>query len=87
LLSLPLADWQIYLGKFLIGALTPLVSSFISISLYLMMVHQLDVQVPPPEILLQLYVLTAAHTMLMVSGAIVVSVQSTSVKAANLLAP
>jgi uncharacterized membrane protein SpoIIM required for sporulation len=33
-----------------------------------------------------LYVLTAAHAILMVSGAIVISVQSTSVKAANLLA-
>lgn len=86
LLSLPLADWQMYLGKFLVGALTPLVSSFISISLYLLMVQQLDVKMPPLEVILQLYVLTAAHTMLMVSGAIVVSVQSTSVKAANLLA-
>ena len=86
LLSLPLADWQIYLGKFLIGALTPLISSYISITLYLLMVHQLDITVPSLDIILQLYVLTAAHTILMVSGAIVVSVQSTSVKAANLLA-
>ncbi|HEY5902280.1 MAG TPA: stage II sporulation protein M [Anaerolineales bacterium] len=86
LLGLPLSDWQIYLGKFLIGALTPLISSIIAITLYLGMVRGLAVKVPPPAIIFQLYVLTAAHTVLMVSGAIIVSVQSTSVKAANLLA-
>jgi uncharacterized membrane protein SpoIIM required for sporulation len=86
LLSLPLSDWQIYLGKFLVGALTPLISSLVAISLYLGMVHQLDVKIPGADIIFQLYVLTAAHTVLMVSGAIIVSVQSTSVKAANLLA-
>src|SRR5574340_903651 len=86
LLSLPLADWQIYLGKLLVGSLTPLISSVVAISLYLLLIGQLDVTIPPMAILVQLYILTAAHTILMVSGAIVVSVQSTSVKAANLLA-
>ena len=86
LLSLPLYDWQIYLGKFLVGALTPLAASYTAISLYLVMVRHLNVTVPSTPILIQLYVLTAAHTVLMVSGAIVISVQSTSVKAANLLA-
>jgi uncharacterized membrane protein SpoIIM required for sporulation len=86
LLSLPLADWQIYLGKLLVGALTPLISSITAITLYLVMVQQLDITIPNTTVLAQLYILTAAHTILMVSGAIVVSVQSTSVKAANLLA-
>src|SRR5574338_1553274 len=86
LLSLPLADWQVYLGKFLVGVLTPLISSIISITLYLGLVRGLDITIPPAEVILQLYILTAAHAFLMVSGAIVVSVQSTSVKAANLLA-
>jgi uncharacterized membrane protein SpoIIM required for sporulation len=86
LLSLPLADWQIYLGKFVVGTLTPLVSSYIAVSIYLALVRHLDITIPSASILIQLYVLTAAHTVLMVSGAIIVSVQSTSVKAANLLA-
>jgi uncharacterized membrane protein SpoIIM required for sporulation/ABC-type transport system involved in multi-copper enzyme maturation permease subunit len=86
LLSLPLEDWQIYLGKLLVGALTPLFSSFTAITLYLVLVRRLDITIPSTAIIVQLFILTAAHTILMVSGAIVVSVQSTSVKAANLLA-
>ncbi len=86
LLSLPLADSQIYLGKFLVGMLTPLSASYIAITLYLLMVRRLDITLPQSSIIVQLFVLTAAHTVLMVSGAIIISVQSTSVKAANLLA-
>jgi len=86
LLSSPLADWQIYLGKLLIGVLTPLVASYLAITLYLIMVRRLDLNMPSASILAQLYILTAGHAILMVSGAIVISVQSTSVKAANLLA-
>lgn len=86
LLSLPLSDWQIYLGKFLVGMLTPLAASYIAISLYLLMVRRLDITIPEASVIVQLYILTAAHTILMVSGAIIISVQSTSVKAANLLA-
>jgi uncharacterized membrane protein SpoIIM required for sporulation len=41
---------------------------------------------PPFMVMLQLILLTTAHATLMVSAAIVISVQSTSVKAANLLA-
>lgn len=86
LLSSPLADWQIYLGKLLVGALTPLVASYVAITLYILMVMRLDLRMPSAAILAQLYILTAGHAILMVSGAIVISVQSTSVKAANLLA-
>jgi uncharacterized membrane protein SpoIIM required for sporulation len=86
LLSSPLADWQVYLGKLVVGALTPLIASYLAITLYLVLVRQLDLNMPPLAILVQLYILTAGHAILMVSGAIVISVQSTSVKAANLLA-
>ena len=41
---------------------------------------------PSPMVMVQLFLLTTAHATLMVSAAIVISVQSTSVKAANLLA-
>jgi len=86
LLSLPLADWQIYLGKFLVGILTPLSASYLAICIYLLLVQGLDLTLPKAPVILQLFVLTAAHSVLMVSGAIIISVQSTSVKAANLLA-
>jgi uncharacterized membrane protein SpoIIM required for sporulation/ABC-type transport system involved in multi-copper enzyme maturation permease subunit len=86
LLSAPLADWQLYFGKLLVGVITPLVASYLSIALYLIMVSRQDLNMPPFSILVQLLILTTAHALLMVSAAIVISVQSTSVKAANLLA-
>lgn len=86
LLSSPLEDWQMYLGKLIIGVMTPLAGSYTSITLYLIMVSRLDLVMPAPATIFQLFVLTTAHAVLMVSGAIVISVQSTSVKAANLLA-
>jgi uncharacterized membrane protein SpoIIM required for sporulation len=86
LLGLPLADWQLYLGKLIVGIVMPLVSSFVSIGIYLVMVSFQDLNMPSMAIFAQLFLLTISHAFLMVSAAIVISVQSTSVKAANLLA-
>ena len=86
LLSSPMKDWQIYLGKLLVGVLTPLLASFLAIAVYLVMVSRLDLTMPSAGMVAQLIILTTGHAILMVSGAIVISVQSTSVKAANLLA-
>lgn len=86
LLSAPFDDWQLYFGKLLVGAATPLTASYISIALYLWMVSQQGLDLPSASVLFQLLLLTTAHAILMVSAAIVISVQSTSVKAANLLA-
>jgi uncharacterized membrane protein SpoIIM required for sporulation len=86
LLSTPLKDWHMYLGKLLIGVLTPLLASLLGISLYLVIVSRQAIQMPELPVLLQLFALTIGHAVLMVSAAIVISVQSTSVKAANLLA-
>jgi uncharacterized membrane protein SpoIIM required for sporulation/ABC-type transport system involved in multi-copper enzyme maturation permease subunit len=86
LLSSPLEDWQLYVGKLLAGVVSPLVASYLSITFYLLMVSQQQITMPAPRTLVLLYVLTAVHAVLMVSAAIVVSVQSTSVRAANLLA-
>jgi uncharacterized membrane protein SpoIIM required for sporulation/ABC-type transport system involved in multi-copper enzyme maturation permease subunit len=87
ILSSPLENWQLYFGKLLVGVTTPLVASYLSIGLYigLILIRQ-DLAVPPFIMMLQLFLLTSAHAFLMVSAAIVISVQSTSVKAANLLA-
>jgi uncharacterized membrane protein SpoIIM required for sporulation/ABC-type transport system involved in multi-copper enzyme maturation permease subunit len=86
LLGSPLADWQLYLGKLIVGIVTPLVSSFIAIGIYLFMVSRQQLNMPDNSEFIQLFLLTIAHALLMVSAAIVLSVQSTSVKAANLMA-
>ena len=86
LLSSPMKDWQIYLGKLVVGVLTPLIASFLAIAVYLILVSRLDLNMPSAGLVAQLIILTTGHAILMVSGAIVISVQSTSVKAANLLA-
>lgn len=86
LLSSPLEDWQLYLGKLLAGIVSPLMASYLSIGLYLVLVSHQRVAMPAWPTLILLYLLTTVHAILMVSAAIVVSVQSTSVRAANLLA-
>lgn len=86
MLSAPLDNWQLYFGKLLVGVVTPLVASYVSIAFYLVMILRQDLVMPSPMLMLQLTLLTTSHAILMVSAAIVISVQSTSVKAANLLA-
>jgi ABC-type transport system involved in multi-copper enzyme maturation permease subunit len=87
MLSAPLDDWQLYFGKLLVGVATPLMASYVSIGLYLASWHRSRIwQCRPFSVMVQLFLLTTAHAFLMVSAAIVISVQSTSVKAANLLA-
>ena len=86
ILSAPLDNWQLYFGKLLVGVATPLVASYLSIFLYLIMISRQNLEMPSLSVMVQLFLLTTAHATLMVSAAIVISVQSTSVKAANLLA-
>lgn len=86
ILSAPVDNWQLYFGKLLVGVTTPLIASYLSIFLYLIMISRQKLVMPPFSIVVQLLFLTTAHAALMVSAAIVISVQSTSVKAANLLA-
>ncbi len=87
ILSSPLENWELYFGKLLVGVTTPLVASYLSIALYMWMILiRQDLSIPPFAVMVQLLLLTGAHALMMVSAAIVISVQSTSVKAANLLA-
>ena len=86
LLSAPLENWHLYFGKLVIGVITPLVASLASIGFYLGMVSHQKLNMPGFYTLSLLLMLTVAHAFLMVSAAIVISVQSTSVRAANLLA-
>ncbi len=86
ILSAPLDNWQLYFGKLMVGVATPLVASYLSIAFYLAMISRQVITMPSSTVMVQLLLLTGAHATLMVSAAIVISVQSTSVKAANLLA-
>src|SRR3990170_4697828 len=69
LLSTPLENWQMYFGKLLVGILTPLVASYLSIAFYLIMVSRLRLNMPPWSVIVQLVLLTTAHAFLMVSAA------------------
>lgn len=86
LLSSPIEDRHMYLGKLLVGITTPLVFSFASIGIYLILVARRDVAFPSAYMLALIFLLTFAHAVLMVSSAIVISVQATTIRAANLLA-
>jgi uncharacterized membrane protein SpoIIM required for sporulation len=86
LLSSPLEDRHLYLGKLLVGIVTPLVFSYASIGIYLILVSRRAVQFPSAYMLALILLLTFAHAVLMVSSAIVISVQATTIRAANLLA-
>ena len=86
LLSSPLSDWQLYLGKLLAATVPPLIASYLGIAVYLLGVYRQIGWTPQSTLLVQILALTAVQAIVMVSGAVVVSSQTTSVRAANLLA-
>ncbi|MBE0699335.1 MAG: ABC transporter permease subunit, partial [Anaerolineaceae bacterium] len=86
LLNTPLKDWQLYLGKLLAATVPPLVSSFLGMSVYLGGLAFNHIPWPEPMMLVQIIVLTVVQAVMMVAGAVVVSAQATSIRAANLLA-
>jgi uncharacterized membrane protein SpoIIM required for sporulation/ABC-type transport system involved in multi-copper enzyme maturation permease subunit len=86
LLSSPLTDFQLYLGKLLAVVVPPLGASFMGIIVYLIGVYRQVGWTPEPILLIQVILLTTVQAILMVSGAVVISVQATTTRAANLLA-
>jgi len=86
LLSSPLEDSHLYLGKLLVGVATPLLFSYGSIILYLLLLMRRPVEFPSAYMMTLILLLTFAHAVLMVSAAIVISVQATTIRAANLMA-
>jgi uncharacterized membrane protein SpoIIM required for sporulation/ABC-type transport system involved in multi-copper enzyme maturation permease subunit len=85
LLSSPITDWQLYLGKLLAATVPPLVGSFLGMSVYILGLSRQGMHLPEFGQLLQIFSLTVIQSIVMVSGAVVVSAQATSVRAANLL--
>ncbi|MCB9135992.1 MAG: stage II sporulation protein M [Anaerolineales bacterium] len=86
LLSSPLEDWHMYLGKLIAVMVPPLIASYLGIAVYLWGVYQKLGWTPEPILLIQILLLTFVQAIVMVSGAVVISTQATSVRAANLLA-
>ena len=86
LLNTPLKDWQLYLGKLLSATVPPLISSFLGMGVYLAGLYIRHISLPAPGVLAQIFSLTVVQAVMMVSGAVVISTQATSVRAANLLA-
>jgi len=87
LLSMPVSDFELYLGKLLSSVTLPLFAAYLGITVFLVMrLTSEPVWVPPLDLTILMFLLTTAEALVMVSGAVVVSSQTTSVRAANLLA-
>jgi uncharacterized membrane protein SpoIIM required for sporulation/ABC-type transport system involved in multi-copper enzyme maturation permease subunit len=87
LLSTPLTNTELYIGKTLAAMIPPLVSSYGGMLVYLGTLVLGDLAWRPQFLLvLQIVLLTTVQALVMVTGAVVVSSQTTSTRAANLLA-
>ncbi|MGD2251835.1 MAG: stage II sporulation protein M [Anaerolineales bacterium] len=86
LLASPLDDRQLYFGKTLASLAVPLAAAYLGILVYLLGLKLRLGWSPPGELLLQVLIMTTVQAALMVTGAVVISAQATSVRAANLLA-
>ena len=86
LLSSPLSDTQLYIGKTVAAMLPPLFASYLGITVYLTALALTIGWRPNPVLLIQILALTTIQALVMVAGAVVISAQTTSVRAANLLA-
>ena len=87
LLSTPLTNSELYIGKTLAAMFPPLVSSYGGMTVYLLSLVFGELAWRPPWVLVaQIILLTTVQALVMVTGAVVVSSQTTSTRAANLLA-
>lgn len=87
ILSMPLSDLELYLGKMLSSLLLPLLASYLGITVFLISrLLSTPAWIPPLELTILMFLLTTVEALVMVSGAVVISSQTTSVRAANLLA-
>ena len=87
ILSMPVSDLELYLGKMLSSLILPLFASYLGITVFLVMrLTTTPPWIPPLDLTILMFLLTTVEALVMVSGAVVVSSQTTSVRAANLLA-
>lgn len=86
LLATPASDLELYLGKLIASLLLPVAASYVGVAVYLAFVSRSDLVQLPQMLLFQIMLLTTLEALVMVSGAVIVSSHTTSVRAANLLA-
>ena len=87
LLSTPLTNTELYIGKTLAAMIPPLIASYGGMFVYLGSLVFGELAWRPQSLLVvQIMLLTTAQALVMVTGAVVVSSQTTSTRAANLLA-
>ncbi len=86
LLSMPITDLELYLGKTLSATALPLLGAVLGITVYLASLYLSIGYLPSLQLFVQILMLNIVTAVMMVSGAVVVSSQTTSVRAANLLA-
>ena len=86
LLSTPLTDGQLYVGKLIASTTPALLAAYLGISFYLSGLYLFRGWTPSLELLALVLILTTLEGVVMVAGAVVISTKATSVRAANLLA-
>ncbi|MBI5034444.1 MAG: stage II sporulation protein M [Chloroflexi bacterium] len=86
LLDTPISDEALYFGKLLAAMLLPLFASYLGVATYLTGLYLSTQFIPELIVLVQIMIMTTMEAIVMVSGAVVVSSHTTSVRAANLLA-
>lgn len=87
LLSTPLSNTELYIGKTLSAMIPPLIASYGGMIVYgaSLIFGALEWR-PQAMLIVQIVLLTTVQALVMVTGAVVVSSQTTSTRAANLLA-
>jgi len=86
LLAAPLSDAQLYVGKLLAVLVLPLAGSYLGLLSYAVTMMWRAEWRPDPLLIFVIWLLSTVQALVMVSGAVVVSTQATSVRGANLLA-
>lgn len=86
LLATPLTDTQLYIGKMLAALVPPLFASYLGMTVYLVGLYVTSDWVPGAQLFIQTILLSTIQGVIMVAGAVIVSSQTTTVRASNLLA-
>jgi uncharacterized membrane protein SpoIIM required for sporulation/ABC-type transport system involved in multi-copper enzyme maturation permease subunit len=86
LLATPLTNTQLYVGKMLAAIVPPMSTSFLGIIVYVIGLAFITRWLVPFPVLVQILLLTTIQGVIMVAAAVIVSGQTTTVRAANLLA-
>ena len=86
LLAMPITDLELYIGKTISATALPLAGSIMAICVYLGGLYWSIGYTAPLALLIQIFALNIIAAVVMVSAAVVISSQTTSVRASNLLA-